>query len=399
MSFVLININEGIWRMTERIFDLDAYISEFNGTVISCTKKDELYEVELDRTAFFPEGGGQDSDIGVINGESVIHVFDNEGIIVHLCKKKFNVGDTVHGKIDFKERFRRMQNHTGEHILSGVAHAMFGVNNIGFHLSEKYIRIDYDKNLTSEEAASLEFAANEKIWNNLNVNARYPDKKELENIFYRSKKEINGAVRIVTIEDTDVCACCAPHVRKTGEVGCIKILSCTKYKIGCRIEAVCGIDAYKTFTKEHEILSQVARESNVKREEVIEAFERLKAETIRLKHYSSYVENKLMMQNLSILKETDGNFCFFSESSEVSTVRTFVNEAVKFCKGVCAVFFKTEKEGYRFIVASENVNLKDNCKIISEALSAKCGGSSSMIQGSTAADKETISEFFENYIF
>lgn len=382
--------------MTERLFDADAYISEFDAVVLACEEKNGAFETVLDRTAFFPEGGGQDSDIGTINGEPVIHVSDIKGEIRHLCGKKFETGKTVHGKIDFKERFRRMQNHTGEHILSGVAHKEFGVENVGFHLSEKYIRIDYDKFLTGDDVRYIEYLANEKIWRNLSVTAYYPSREELDKITYRSKKEIDGALRLVVIDVTDVCACCAPHVANTGEVGCIKIVSCTKYKGGCRIEAVCGSDAYELFEKEHAMLCNMSRSIGAKAEALPDFLEKSMRENANLKHSLTNAEKALMMHNLDKIGKSDGNFCFFFESAEVSVMREFLNEAVKRCDGICAAFSGNDADGYKFIAASEKINLKDKCKIISDAISAKCGGSPVMIQGSSAAKRSVIVEFFEN---
>ena len=385
--------------MTERLFDENAYITEFDATVLSCTEHDGVFETVLDKTAFFPEGGGQASDMGTLDGEEVLFVSDNNGVISHRTQKAFRPGSTVHGKIDFKERFRRMQNHSGEHIMSGIAHTEFGAENVGFHLSGEYIRVDFDRVFSPEDIARLERLVNEKIWQNLKITGWYPTPDELEKIQYRSKKEISGAVRLVKIEDTDVCACCAPHVRTTGEIGCVKIADFIKYKGGCRIEALCGSDAYRLFAKEHEMLTGIARKASAKTDEVPAVFDRMKNEIAELKQNSARVENEMMRQKLEAVKETEGNLCFFFENAEMTAVREFVNEAVKKCRGVCAAFCGNDKNGYKFIAASTGVNLKDSCKIINDAIDAKSGGSPVMIQGSSTAGKEKISEFFETHTF
>ncbi len=381
--------------MTERLFDTDAYLSEFDAVVTECFDTNGKYGIVLDRTAFFPEGGGQDADIGTIDGTDVVYVSDCNGKIVHFCERPFDVGKSVHGVLDFKERFRRMQNHTGEHILSGISNREYGTENVGFHLSEKYIRIDYDKYLSKEEVVELEALANRTVWENRSVKAYYPSTEELAEISYRSKKEIVGNLRLVVIEGTDVCACCAPHVANTGEVGCIKIVSCSKYKGGCRIEAVCGIDAYNLFASEHRMLSEMARDAGCKIEDVPSYLEKVKGDLRDFKHCLANVEKEMTAQKLDRIDKEDGNFCFFFENADTASLRDFLNGAVERTSGICATFSGNDTDGYRFIAASSAVNLKDKCKIFSEVLNAKCGGSEIMIQGTALTKRDDITSFFE----
>lgn len=374
-------------------------MSKFNAVVVSCKAAGDYFEVVLDRTAFFPEGGGQASDEGEIDGARVTYVFEKDGVIYHRCGKQFDEGSSVECSIDYAERFRRMQNHSGEHILSGIAHSVFGAENVGFHLSEKYIRIDYDRIFTNDEIARLERFANEKIWENLKITAFYPTPEEKKKLNYRSKKEIDGELRLVSIEKTDLCACCAPHVKSTGEIGIIKICDHMKYKGGCRLEAVCGSDAYAMFAKEHEMLTDIARSASAKIEDVPSYIDRLKEEISNLRQISAKAEKELMEHQLENTKASEGNLCFFFESCEMNAMREFVNRAVKKCGGVCAAFCGRDDVGYRFIIASEKVKLKDKCKIINEILSAKCGGSDIMVQGSSSASRADTAKFFDEYTF
>ncbi len=385
---------------TVRLFDVDSYVSEFEAKVISCAPVESGYETVLDRTAFFPEGGGQASDEGKLGAFDVLHVREENGVIYHLTKEKFEPGARAMGKVDFKERFRRMQNHTAEHILSGVIHTEYGFHNVGFHLSEKYIRADYNGALGGEDIKRIETLVNNAIVKNHPVTAWYPEKNELLSIEYRSKKEIEGRVRLVKIEDVDICACCAPHVSRTGEIGAFKVTDYMKYKGGTRIFAVAGSDAVSLFISEHEILSDIAESFSVKREEAREAVSRLSERLSRLKSENIQIRRELLKLKSSNVEYTDGNLCFFFDSScDVESVREFLNSVLQKCGGVCAGFIGDGDSGYRYIIVSERVNLKDKCRKINDALCGKGGGSDKMICGSANAEKGSIESFFKDFEF
>ena len=208
---------------TTRLFDQDAYLGEFEATVERSVCEGGMYRVLLDQTAFFPEGGGQPADEGTLDGIFVTDVQEIDGEIWHTVEAPLEPGKTVVGKLDFEKRFSNMQNHCGEHIVSGF-------NNVGFHMGSDVITVDFDGVLTEEQLYDVEQEANEAVLRNVPVTISYPSKEELETMDYRSKKEIEGQVRIVTIEGYDSCACCGTHVAKTGEIRLIKILSAQKYK-------------------------------------------------------------------------------------------------------------------------------------------------------------------------
>lgn len=382
-------------KETVRLFDEDSYIREFDAEVVSCEKTEKGYETVLDRTTFFPEGGGQGADLGTLDGEEVLYVREKEGVIYHLAASPFEIGQKVTGKIDFGERFRRMQNHTAEHILSGIIHTLYGFQNVGFHLSEEYFRADYDGELGRDDIKKLEVLINYAIAENHRIKAWYPDAESLATIEYRSKKDICGNIRLVEIEDVDICACCAPHVAMTGEVGVFKVLEHARYKGGTRIIAVAGSDAVKLFINEHETLSDIAAGFSAKREEVKAAVDRLSDECRKLKGEISRLNRELLQTKLSTVEPTDGNLCFFFDNGyDTDAVREFVNSAVSKCGGVCAAFAGDDENGYKYIIASVTVNLKDNCRTINDAISGKGGGSPQMICGTARAEKILIEEFF-----
>ena len=226
--------------MTIKLYDNDSYLTEFEGTVLSCDKCEEGYKTVLDQTAFFPEGGGQDADTGVLGERKVLHVRETEGMIYHVADGPLAVGETVEGTLDWNLRFPRMQNHAAEHILSGLAHTGYGCNNVGFHLNDEGFTVDFDKALTSAETSLLEREANEVIWKNEPIRAWYPTPEELILLDYRAKLDLTEGVRLVKMGEADLCACCGIHTAFTGEVGLVKLTSCVKLRGGVRIVMRCG---------------------------------------------------------------------------------------------------------------------------------------------------------------
>ena len=382
-------------KKTSRLFDSDAYLSEFTASVISCVKDGAAFVVVLDKTAFFPEEGGQSPDTGKISDARVTHVYEKDGIIYHVTDKELTPGDGVFCSIDFDERYRKMQSHTGEHVLCGVAHRLFGCENVGFHLSEEYVRVDLDVYLDRERVAFLEAEANRAIRGNHAVTAWYPSEEELGSLDFRSKDGITGDVRLVKIEDVDLCACCAPHVRSTAEIGMLKVTDSIKYKGGTRLEIVCGPDAVELFIKEHAALTALAESFSVSRDDVVPAVERLRAELADVTYRLRRAERELMAKKLESLERTDGALCFFFDGEDPEAVREFLNGAANLCR-VAAGFIGKDKE-YKYIIRSDKDDLKALAPSINGAISGRGGGSFAMITGKCEADRQTIEKFFNNY--
>ena len=235
--------------MTQKLYDIDSYIKEFDATVQSCETADGKYIITLDKTAFFPEEGGQTCDAGTIDGIEVLSVSIKDGVIYHTLPSPLEVGATVHGKIDFSHRYYNMQHHTGEHIISGIAHKLYGYENVGFHLSREDMTVDFSGELTRAQLDEIEILANKAIYECHNIYAYYPKKDELSALSYRAKLDLSENVRIVNIADVDSCACCAPHVAYTGELGIVKIVDAVKHKGGLRIRMLAGVRAYDYMAK------------------------------------------------------------------------------------------------------------------------------------------------------
>ena len=258
--------------MTEKLFYKDSHLSEFEAEVVSCCPGENgLFEVELDRTAFFPEGGGQYADTGLLGEAKVLDVQEESGRIIHFTDAPLETGSRVKGSLDWEERFMKMQQHTGEHIVSGLVHSRFGYRNVGFHLGSEDCTMDFNGEITLEELADIELEANCAVWKNLKVETVYPPRGELERMEYRSKIEIEGPVRIIVIPGYDRCACCAPHVGRTGEIGMIKLTNIQRYKGGVRVTMLCGVRALADYAVKQQQAKTVGAMLCAKENETAEA--------------------------------------------------------------------------------------------------------------------------------
>ena len=381
---------------TERLFDKSSKIREFEATVLSCEPKgDGKYAVILDRTAFFPNEGGQSCDGGIIGGIKVLSVDEFDGIIIHTLPSPLAVGASVPCRLDYIGRFRKMQNHTAEHIVSGLVHSMFGYENVGFHLGDGYMTADFDGELSREDIERIETRANIVIFSCRRVRAYYPNSEELKILEYRSKLDLTDNVRIVEIEDTDMCACCAPHVENTGEVGLLKIVDAIRYKGGMRLTMVAGLDALADYRARCEQIRQVSTAISAKQSEVADGVLRLLDEVGKLKGRVSALGRELMQKKLDSLDATEGSIILFEDFDDMLSLRNFVNEGVNKCGKFFAVF-TPDGDGYKYIIASRSLDLKPLSKKLNNALSGRGGGSERMIQGSCLADRKSLEQFFDD---
>lgn len=377
-----------------KLYDEDSYINEFWASVTSCEKREDGYAVALDKTAFFPTAGGQDCDTGTIDGEMVLRVEIENDMILHILEKPIEEGKRVFGKIDWSLRLRKMQHHSAEHIVSGLAHALFGAENVGFHLGDKEVTIDYDKVLTPDEVLKLETAANEAVRKNIEITAVYPTDEKLQKIDYRSKLELTENVRIVTIPQVDICACCAPHVKSTGEIGVIKLKDLMHHRGGVRLRMICASDALSDYQNKAENALRISNLLSAKQEEIADSVERVIAENSDLKQKIAAISKQLATLKAEEIPETTGNICVFEDGLDTDGLRILANEGKKKCK-VFAVLSGNNKSGYNYIIASDSVNLREVAKDANAKLSGRGGGREDMIQGFFGATKEEIEDFFE----
>lgn len=382
--------------MTEKLYDYDSYATEFDAEVLSCENTDKGYKSVLDKTLFFPEEGGQSCDKGNINGIEITYAELCGDVIYHYSREPFVVGETVHGIIDFVPRYRNMQNHTGEHIICGIAHSLHGCENVGFHLGADYVTMDLDRPLTQEDIDRIELLANEAVYKNVPVTACYPDKASLGSIDYRSKSEIEGRVRLVTVEGYDICACCAPHVARTGEIGIIKILDWINYKGGVRLNILCGSDALRDYNERYKRNLRISNLLSAKQEDVCPAVERLLAEVNSLRQQLGEKSRLISQLYIDSVCETEENIIIFVDSMSRDELRNTVNGLKAKTSKSAAVFCGSDESGYSYIIGSDNTDLKAIAPELNKSLNGRGGGTPQMIQGNVLSGRQSIKEYMEN---
>ncbi len=380
--------------MTEKLYYQNSKLYTFTATVVSCEESKDGFVCVLDKTAFFPEGGGQKYDTGKIGDADVTDVQEKGGIIFHTIDRATAVGSTVHCALDEEQRFRRMQNHTGEHIFSGVVHAAYGYTNIGFHMADDCMTVDFDGVVTSEQLKDIEDECNRIIAKNVNVNCIFPTAEEIATLDYRSKLELTENVRLVEIEGVDLCACCAPHVETTGEVGILKILDCAPHRGGTRITLVCGLDAFELLREHYICNRKVSALLSARALETPQGVEKLQEDIVSLKREITALQTKINRQLADGVKQTDGSVVLFMQDAKADDMRSLCNLCLPKCGKMMCVCSGNDETGYSYIIGSAIINLREKSKEINAALNGRGGGQPTMIQGSFKATQEEIISFF-----
>lgn len=379
--------------MTEKLYYLDAYATKFTAKVLECTEDKKNYKVVLDRTLFYPEGGGQPADMGTLGGVKVLDVHEKDDIITHTTDKPLEVGAEVEGEIDWERRFDLMQNHSGEHILSGVICAKYGCDNVGFHMGKEMITIDLNTKIPEEDLPWLEEKANEAIWNNVPVGIRYPSKEELDALEYRSKKELEGQVRIVNVGEYDCCACCGTHVKLAGEIGQIKIISAQNYKGGTRLELLSGKRALQDFRKKNNVSAQAGQMLSVPAEKVDGAVKNLLAERDELIQTLNQLKWNYFNLKAEQVAEGTENILFFGNGLNSKDMTHFADLLLKKGAKRTAVF-SPAGDGFAFVLLSTEKDGRDFTDAMKEPFACKGGGKPDAVQGRVVGEKKAIQAFF-----
>ena len=376
--------------MTEKLFYEDSHMITFSATVKTCEQVGEYYEAVLDRTAFFPEGGGQLADPGMINGIPVLDVQEREGIIYHKIEKPLTPGELVEGELDWEERFSRMQQHSGEHIVSGIVHQKYGYDNVGFHMGTDAITIDFNGVLTKSQLQEIEELANRVVTENVEFQVLYPSSEELESIFYRSKIEIEGQVRLVIVPGYDACACCAPHVKKSGEIGIIKFVGLQNYKGGVRVSLLCGFRALHDYELKCERMKELSVMLSAPEQEVVDEVNRLKEELSVQKGKIYDLQMQLLRSKVNQIGDNTPSVILFEEALEGNGPRELVNLILEKNVGVGAVFAVAEGGDYRYVIGSRCVDVRELSKELNNTFHGRGGGKPEMVQGSLSGEEATI---------
>lgn len=377
---------------TRKLYYENGYLQEFSARVTGCEKADKGWQVTLDATAFYPEGGGQACDLGTLGDARVLDVQERGAAVVHLCDRPLAAGSTVAGIIDWDRRFDLMQQHSGEHILSGLIHEKFGYHNVGFHIGAEFMEVDFDGPITWEALLELEEKANRAVWQNLEIRCGYPSPEELARIPYRSKKALEGPVRIVQVPGIDTCACCGIHVAATAQVGIIKVLSCVKFHQGVRIQMLCGERAYRYLSRVYEQNRQVSQVFSAKILETGQAAQRFSQQLAGEKFRATGLQKRLF-DAIAAGYGGKGNVVHFEEDLPASGVRELADRIAAVCGGTAAVLSGTDGDGYSVCILGEGA--KELGTALTQALGGRGGGKLGTFQGSVKAERERLLAFFQ----
>ncbi len=366
---------------------------EFTGTVLDCREEKGQWIVTLDRTAFYPEGGGQPADHGTLENRKVFDTREKNGEILHFCDGAVPVGETVKGIVDWERRFDFMQQHSGEHIVSGILCEKFGCDNVGFHIGHELVTIDFNAELSTEDVIFVEKAANQYIWEDRLIQIDYPSPAALEALAYRSKKALSGQVRIVSWPGADCCACCGTHVKRSGQVGMIKLISCQKFRDGVRIEMAAGGRALRWVNQIAGQNTKVSRLLSARPGETAAAVERLQKEIYALQNRASELEERDFARKAEELAGK-GDVLLLEGSMSGESMRKLCGLVKDRCGGRCAVFAGSGGV-YQYAVAQNGGDLRELARQINGSLQGRGGGKPEFIQGSVNAGEEQIREFWQ----
>ena len=379
---------------TEKLYYADPFLKEFTATVLDCQAGKNGYTVTLDRTAFYPEGGGQPADHGTLDGAAVTDVHEKNGVIFHNVDRAVEIGKTVSGFIDWARRFDQMQQHSGEHICSGLICGRYGCDNVGFHMGTDIVTIDFNADIPWEELLEIEGQANRYIQEDHPIDIQFHRGAELDAIDYRSKKPLEGDVRIVAFPGADCCACCGTHVLRSGQVGLVKFLSVQKFREGVRIELLCGQRALDYLSRTWEQAKTIGQHLSVKPVDAAAAVERLEGELSALKMRCAGLE-EAVFAGIAAEQAGKGNVLLFQPPMKPDSVRKLADAVSKACGGLAAVF---AGEGFHYAYAlgrADGQDISAAVKALNGALHGRGGGRNGFAQGSVEAAQSAIEAFFK----
>lgn len=369
----------------------DGYLKEFEAVVKECIEEDKKIKIILDNTAFYPEGGGQPSDTGFIDNVRVLKVEEKENEIYHIVDKKINVGKKVFCKINFEERFQNMQNHTAEHIVSGIICKKYNTSNVGFHIGKDFVTLDFKITLSEKQLREIESIANNAIYENIEVISKIYTPEEIKSINYRSKIELKEEVRLVKINKYDICACCGVHVKRTGEIGIIKLLKSEKYKSGIRIYMLAGKQALENYNMVYNQISKISSVLSLKLDEVEEGVSNLIKEIEKLKKDKNNLTDILFENEINNM-ETKENIILIKNDLNMKDMKKYCLKLKKKTTKIAGIICNG-----RFLIMSDNVNLKEKFEVLKENLDIKGGGNALLIQGQINESPYKLIELLEKY--
>lgn len=378
---------------TRKLYYENSHLSQFSAVVLSCAEGKKGFEIILDATAFYPEGGGQGADTGRLGSVRVLDTHERGEEVVHYCDGPLEIGSTVKGFIDYENRFTRMQQHSGEHIISGIVHRRFGYSNVGFHMSLERMEIDFDGVITPEQLAEIEAEANAAVWQNIPLHIWYPSPEELPSVPYRTKRALPWPVRIVEVPGFDLCACCGTHVAATGEIGLVKIFSSMPFRGGTRIEMACGNAALKFLSAIYEQNLQVSRTFSVPVTQT-GAGAKNAAEVMAAQKYRITELERKGFAAAAQSYAGKGNVLHFEDNLDSTAIRELADAIAQRCGGTAAVFSGADGKGYGCCLVTRQGDLRPLGKAMNAALNGRGGGKPVCQQGRVGANRADIEAFF-----
>ena len=380
---------------TIKLYYEDSFLTEFSAVVTGCQEGKKGFEVTLSATAFYPEGGGQPCDTGILGDARVLDVRERGEDVIHFCDKPLSVGSSVTGRIHWDRRFDFMQQHSGEHIISGLIHEKFGYHNVGFHLGNDVVTIDFDGPMTLEDLLQIEEKANRYIWQDQEVRCWYPSPEELPQVDYRRKKDLPWPVRIVDFPGVDICACCGTQVKRTGQIGLVKILSCVKFHEGVRVEMLSGGRAMTHLAAVYEQNRLVSQAFSAKIPETGAAAQRMNAQLSAEKIRAANLQKRLFK---FIAQTYDGQpfALHFEEDLSSAAIRELADSMAEYC-GIAAVCSGNDSSGYGLCIISKTEDVRPLGKAAADTLQGRGGGKPNAFQGNFKASRKEIEDFFGKY--
>ena len=381
---------------TAKLYYEDSRLREFDARVLECRQEGQHWLVTLDRTAFYPEGGGQAGDTGTLAGVRVLDTQEHAQEVIHFCDGALEPGMVVHGVIDYDRRFDLMQQHTGEHLLSGLVYEKYGYHNTGFHMGADVITVDFDGVVPPEDLPELERRANEAVFRDVPLECWVPSEQELPTVTYRTKRALPWPVRIVRIPGYDSCACCSVHVQRTGQIGVIKLLSVIRFRTGVRMEMVCGGRALALLNESYHQNQLVSRAFSAKPSETGEAARRMNETVDGLKLELAQLRRQIFAAKADRCRDA-GDVLLFEADLESADVRRLADAVAECCGGVAAVLSGNDDEGYAYCLVSRCGDLRALGKSMNQALGGRGGGRAEFQQGRLSASRTQIEEWFSGY--
>jgi len=378
---------------TRKLYYEDSHMRAFSAKVLSCEKTEKGYAVILDATAFYPEGGGQAADTGILGKVKVLDTREEGQQVVHTCDGPLNPGETVEGHIDYAARFLRMQQHSGEHIVSGIINRRWGYHNVGFHMGAESTTIDFDGIIPQDALPQIEAEANAAVWANIPLHIWTPSEEELPQVNYRTKRALPWPVRIVEVPGYDTCACCGTHVAATGEIGLIKLFSAVNFRSGTRMEMACGKLAYDILSAAYEQNKLVSQAFSAKPMETGAAAQRMNA-LLEQQKYRIIGLQRQMFAGVAAEYAGKGNVLYLTEDLDGNGLRELTDKIASICGGRAAVFCGNDKDGYAYCLAAREGDLRSFGKEMTAALGGRGGGKPNFQQGRVSANRVTIQAFF-----